>query len=449
MDKFYNREVELAELRRVSANIANTKGQLSVVVGKRRVGKTRLLKEAFFNHQAGKTLYFFISRKNESLLVSEFTEIIRNQFGAKFFNPSSLKDVIEYLLELSTQQPITLIIDEFQDIQRVNPSLFSDIQNIWDAYKQTSMMHFVCCGSMYNMMTRIFKDQDEPLLNRDDRFFRIQSLKPSYIKEIMLDLGVFSASNMLEWWCLSGGIPKYLEWLSLANKDESVFDYVISGSSPFIKEGAHRLVEDFGMEHQIYFDILNAISRGYTSRSQIRSVVDLDVALHLEKLEKSYGVIAKQNPISSKQTSRDSRFEIEDPFLKFWFKFIHSNISAVEMGNYDYIKEHIERDFKTFSGWELESLFKAILAESKRFNKIGSFWNAKGTNEIDIVAINELKKTVLIAEVKRNQDRYNENKLVEKAQELIRKMNLHGYEISYRGFSLDNLLEVMDEFASS
>lgn len=159
-------------------------------------------------------------------------------------------------------------------------------------------------------------------------------------------------------------------------------------------------------------------------------------------------MIAKKNPISSKITSRDSRFEIEDPFLKFWFKFIHNNFSAVEMGNYDYILEHIERDFSTFSGWELESLFKAILAESKRFNKIGSYWNTKGTNEIDIVAINDLNKNVLIAEVKRNQDRYNENKLIDKAQELIRKMNLHGYEISYRGFSLDNLEHVMDEFSA-
>lgn len=289
MDKFYNRESELAELRHVSRNIRDSKGQFSVVIGKRRVGKTRLLKEAFFSDSENNTLYFFISRKSEALLINEFSHIIHSTLGAKFFKPDSLRDIIEFLLDYSTHTPITLIIDEFQDIQRVNRGLFSDIQNLWDSYKQSSMMHLVCCGSMYNMMTRIFKEQDEPLLNRDDRFFRIQALKPSYIKEIMLDLGVFSASNMLEWWCLSGGIPKYLEWLSQANKNESIFNHVISGSSSFIKEGTHRLVEDFGSEHQIYFDILNAISMGYTTRSQIKSMVELDVALHLEKLEKTTG----------------------------------------------------------------------------------------------------------------------------------------------------------------
>jgi len=455
MQKFYNREDELSALRQVTANITRTKGQLSVVVGKRRVGKTRLLKEAFFRSEEGaeqrtthqaKALYLFVSRKSEVMLVSEFATLIELELGAKFFRPTSLKEVLEFLLDYATTQPLTLIIDEFQDIQRVQPSLFSDIQNLWDAYKQTTMMHLVCCGSMFNMMTKIFKEQDEPLLNRDDRFFKINALKPSTIKQIMHDCGVFSPKRMLEWWCLSGGVPKYLEWLSLASNNESVFDAVISASSPFIKEGAHRLVEDFGAEHQSQFDILAAISTGHTTRSQIKNFSSKANDFHLDRLERHFNVIRKVNPVSSGKMARDARFEIEDPFLKFWFKFIHSNSSAVEMGNYAYIKAHIERDFSTFSGWELESLFKAILAESQQFSQIGSYWNNKGTDEIDIVAINPLEKRVLIAEVKRQQAKYNPNILIAKAQPLLARMNLHRHEITYRGFSLDNLEDVMTEF---
>lgn len=446
MHKFYNRTEELNALRRVTQKLVETKGQLSVVVGKRRVGKTRLLKEAFFSAQGGNTLYLFISRKSEAMLVDEFSELIASRLGVKFFRPTSLREIIEFLLDYSTTQPLTLIIDEFQDIQRVQPSLFSDMQNLWDSYKQTAMMHLVCCGSIFNMMTKIFKEQDEPLLNRDDRFFKIDALKPSTIKEIMVDCGVYSAERMLEWWCLSGGVPKYIEWLSLADKDKPIFDSVISNSSPFIKEGAHRLVEDFGAEHQSHFDILGAISTGHTTRSQIKSLAGTATDFHLDRLEKNFNVISKVNPISSKKTARDSRFEIEDPFLKFWFKFVHSNSSAVEMGNYEYIRAHIERDFSTFSGLELESLFKAILSESKQFSQIGSYWNSKGTDEIDIVAINPLKKRVLIAEVKRKQSKYNENVLIAKAQMLISKMKLQHYAIEYRGFSLDNLEDVMSEF---
>ncbi|MCG3884418.1 AAA family ATPase [Photobacterium leiognathi] len=449
MKKFYNRETELSALTNITNNIEKTKGRLSVLVGKRRVGKTRLLREAFFNHDKGQTIYLFISRKHERLLVKEFSELIATELNAKFFTPQSLRDIFEFLLDYSSREKLTVIVDEFQDIDRVNPALFSDLQNLWDTYKSSSNMHLICCGSMYNMMTKLFKNKDEPLLNRDDHFFHIKPLKPSYIKEIMEDNGIYNESRFLEYWCLSAGIPKYLEWLTsnIVNDDDNVFEYVISHSSPFLKEGRHRLIEDFGTEHQNYFDILNAISRGKNTRSEIKDFVGFGVDVHLEKMESDFNVIVKSKPISSKEGARDARFEIEDSFLIFWFKFIHSNTSALAMDNYDYVKSHIERDFTTFSGWQLEALFKAILAESQQFNKIGSYWNAKGHDEIDIVALNELEKRALIVECKRQQSKYDENKLINKSQSLIQKMKLQRYNIEYRGFSLDNINEVMQEFA--
>ena len=89
MDKFYNREQQLQQLRAITAHIERSKGQLSVVVGRRRVGKTRLLKEAFA-HTAQPYLYLFISRKNEKALVEEFANIIGQQLNAKFFHPKNL-----------------------------------------------------------------------------------------------------------------------------------------------------------------------------------------------------------------------------------------------------------------------------------------------------------------------------------------------------------------------
>ncbi|PJC86290.1 ATPase [Vibrio sp. HA2012] len=446
MKKFYNRQKELKALQTVSAQIVETKGQLSVMVGRRRVGKTRLLNEAF--HQGNTPfLYLFISRKSESALVAEFAEIINSELGVKFFQPQSLRDIIEFLLDYTKQKPLTVIIDEFQDIDIVNPALFSDMQNLWDANKRDSMMHLVCCGSLYSMMTKIFKGKDEPLFNRDDRFFKIQPLQPSYLAEVMKDHNQFDAENMLRWWCLSGGIPKYLEWLTrFSAENDDLFEAVISEFSPLIKEGTHRLVEDFGSEHRIYFDILGAISKGNTSRARIENFLGMSVGVHLEKLDGVFDVITKKRPISSKENSRDIRYSISDPFLNFWFRFIHANKSAVEMENYEYIRRYIERDFTVYSGRELESLFVEILVESKQFGKIGGYWDAKGHNEIDIVAINDLDKKILIAEVKRQQKRYSEAKLIEKSHSLLNKLNLQGYDIEYRGFSLDNLVETMQEY---
>ena len=295
-------------------------------------------------------------------------------------------------------------------------------------------------------MTRLFKDEKQPLLNRDDHFFKINPLTPSYIQAIMKDNDKYNPKDLLIWWCLSGGIPKYLEWLNNAGK--APLEKLISNSSPLIKEGMHRLVEDFGSEHRAYFDVLGAIASGYNRRPRIESYLNAGVGVNLEKLEKDFDIIKKIKPITAKDSSRDIRYEISDEFLSFWFKFIYSNRSAVEIENFDFIKRVIDRDFDTYSGTQLEELFKSILAESKRFNHIGSYWNKKGEDEIDIVAIDDFNKKILIVEVKRQSKKYSEPKLIMKSKSLIEKLNKKGYDISYRGFSLDNLDDVLLEFSN-
>jgi len=444
VQKFYNRESQLATLREISGNIEHSKGILSVVVGRRRVGKTRLLNEAF-DSNTHQHLYLFIGRKSEKALVSEFTAILEFKLNSRFFQPTSLKDIFEYLFDYATKVPLTIVIDEFQDIERVEPGLFSDLQNLWDSYKKSAMLHLVCCGSLYNLMTRLFKDEKQPLLNRDDYFFKINPLTPGYIKAIMQDNGKYNPEDLLLWWCLSGGIPKYLEWLN--NAANEPLSSLISETSPLIKEGMHRLVEDFGSEHRAYFDILGAIASGYNTRPRIENYLAIGVGVHLEKLEKDFDIINKIRPITAKESSRDIRYEIADEFLSFWFRFIYSNRSAVEIENFDFIRRIIDRDFDTYSGKQLENLFKAILAESKQFNQIGSYWDSKGENEIDIVAIDDLNKKILIAEVKRQSRNYSETKLIMKSKSLLQQLNRHSYDVSYRGFTLDNLDNVLAEYA--
>lgn len=105
------------------------------------------------------------------------------------------------------------------------------------------------------------------------------------------------------------------------------------------------------------------------------------------------------------------------------------------------------RNFNTFSGKELETLFESILIESKQFNRIGGYWDSKGENEIDIVAIDDLGKRILIAEVKRQSKKFNPNQLLLKSAHLLNKLNLKDYAVDQRCFSLDNLDETMSEFS--
>ena len=441
--KFDTREQETRQLRQWSEQTASGQGLLTLMVGRRRVGKTALLNQTF-QSQERPSLYLFISRKQESLLCDEFATQIRENLHIPIFGtPSKLASVMEILLQYSTSHPLTLIIDEFQDIQRVNPAFFSELQNLWDKYKSHCRMHLICGGSLYSIMTRLFQNSREPLFGRADNRIHLQPLRPAYIAELLADKQTFSNEAFLQWFMLSGGVPKYLEMLHHASKGDNIWDALISENSLLIEEGQYRLAEEFGPENSRYFSILSAIASGRTSRPEIESLLEKSIGPQLERLENEFDIIQRHQPVLAKPGSRLVRYRIADAFLAFWFRFIYSNRSAIEIRNFAFVRKLVERDYPTWSGFWLEELIRQLLADSGQFNILGSYWERGNKNEIDIVAISDLDKTVLIGEVKRKSANIRINKLKEKAHRL--SLQLKGYKIAYRGFSLENIPELIDK----
>ncbi len=436
--KFYNRETESKQLLKWSQQAEVGQSSLTLLVGRRRVGKTALLQQVFQNKKA---LYLFISRKSESLLCDEFADQIRTQLDIPIFGePKRLRDILLVLFDYAKQQPLTLILDEFQDISRLNNGFFSDLQNLWDQNRSNIRMHLICCGSLYSLMTKIFQDSKEPLFGRADNRLNLQPLKPLYIAELLQDQQRFSSENWLTWYTLSGGVPKYLEWLSRTDSHSDLWSQWLSEHSLVIEEGKYRLAEEFGGEQNTYFSILACIANGNTSRSQIESILKMSVGPYLQRLEKEFEIIQRIIPVLAKPNSRQVKYRIQDAFLSFWFHFVHRYRSAVEIGNFEFLQQIIQRDFSSYSGVWLERLFQEQLADTGKYNIIGNYWESGNKNEIDIVAISELDKTVLIAEVKRNPKRIRLNQLKNKAIKL--EQQLKGYTFEYRGLSLDNLLKL-------
>ena len=131
------------------------------------------------------------------------------------------------------------------------------------------------------------------------------------------------------------------------------------------------------------------------------------------------------------------KYEIVDNFLAFWFRFIFKYQSLIEAENFDRLKEIIYRDISTFKGKFLEKLFIELLKEKQTFTKIGSYWERNNQNEIDIVAIDDIDKKVLICEVKLSEKRLDYNALVLKSQKLVQEYK--GYEIEYSLLSMKDI----------
>ena len=156
-----------------------------------------------------------------------------------------------------------------------------------------------------------------------------------------------------------------------------------------------------------------------------------------------YYVIQKYRPITAKPNAKTLKYRFVDNFLEFWFRFIHRNRDAVELHNYDFIKDIINREFSTYAGRLLEKFFIELLASTKMYNKIGSYWERSGENEIDIVAINDITKTILASEVKMNEKRNSQTRLEYRAEKL--KKYYPGYDIECVPLSLKDAERFFEE----
>jgi len=433
--KFYNRTKELAYLKNISDD-AKIVSRMTVIVGRRRIGKTKLIKVAY-----KKSIYLFISRKNEALLCEEFIIIIQNELDIKIFGEfKKFKDLFEYLMELSKTTSFTLVIDEFQEFLQINNTIYSDMQNIWDSYKDDSKMNLILSGSIYSLMKKIFEDKKEPLFGRANHKIHLKPFTVKTLEEILDEhYASYSNDDLLSFYILTGGVAKYVELFvdNQAFTFEKQLDLIFDENSLFIDEGKNLLIEEFGKEYTTYFSILSLISSSKTSRSEIESILEKNVGGYLDRLENEYTIIKKVKPIFAKEGSRTLKYEIIDNFFHFWFRFIYKNRSAIEIENYEYIKSVVKRDFKTYSGRFLEKYFIEKFKVSGKYSAIGTYWEKGNQNEIDIVAINEYEKKMLFAEVKRNPKKIDMERLEEKAQKLLQKHK--GYEVEFKGYSIEDI----------
>lgn len=438
--RFFDRKEEIASLREIRVR-SKKNAQFTVVTGRRRIGKTSLVWKAYEDEPI---LYFFVARKAERELCEDYQLEIESKLGVPIMGRAErFTDVFEFLMKLSTERPITLFIDEFQEFFRVNKSVYSDMQRIWDLYSPKAHINLIVCGSIYSMITKIFKDKKEPLYNRQTRFMTVRPFTPTVLKEILTEYHPgHTAEDLLALYSFTGGVAKYVQLLmdAGATTKSAMLNHIIKADSIFLGEGKAILIEEFGKDYGVYFSILSAIARGKTSRSEIESVVGKEIGGYLTKLENEYEIIAKKQPLFEKSSTKNVRYTIEDNFFTFWFRFIYKYSYMLEIENYESVKTIINRDYETFSGLMLERYFRRVLIERQAYTRIGGWWDRKGENEIDIVAENELDEEATFFEVKRKSGNIDMEVLEHKAAAFLRATGqFKGYKISYKGLSMDDM----------
>lgn len=439
--KFYNRTSELAELARIRTLSFNDYSRLTVVTGRRRIGKTSLIMKSV---EETPTIYLFVGRKNEAALCAEFALSI--QQAVDMYVPQgilSFGSLFRFLMEQASTRNFNLVIDEFQEFYNINPSVYSDMQNIWDQYRRKTHMNLIVSGSVYSLMQQIFQHSKEPLFGRADNIIKLSAFDTLTLKEIMSDYNpTYTNDDLLALYTFTGGIPKYIELLvdNATLTVEGMIRFMVRDNSSFTDEGKHLLIEEFGKNYSTYFSILGAISGGKNTQPEIEAVLgNKSVGGHIKRLIEDYDIIVRQRPILSKEGTQAVRYQIKDHFLKFWFNYFDRHRSLIEIKNFTGLQHIIQSDYPTFSGRALEYYFKQKLAESYLFKDIGSWWETKsGKYEIDIVALRLEKNKALVAEVKRQRKNFNPELLQTKVEHLKNKL-LSSYELESCCLSIEDM----------
>lgn len=440
--RFFDRETEFEKLREIEG-LSHEVAQFTIITGRRRIGKTEMVKKFYENRTM---LYFFVARKAEADLCDIFIEEIRTKLHIPIMDSKgmSFATIFKFIMELSQNQHITLFIDEFQDFYRVNPSIYSDMQNIWDNYKNKAHINLIVAGSVNTLMNKIFKNKKEPLFGRQTSTMHIRPFKPSVLKEIMAEYYPnYKKSDLLAIYTLTGGVAKYVELLIDRKKftEKKMLDMFFERDSYFLPEGKNMLVDEFGKDYGIYFSILTLIAQGRNTRSELEQTLNIkELSGYLKNLSEEYGLISKMQPIYEKSTNKNVHYTIDDQFLKFWFRFVYKYTHIIEAGGNEKLKTIAERDFTTVSGKSLEHYFNEVLKETGNYTRLGYWHDRKGENEIDIIAEDEVDNKIEFIEVKRQAKNFDEEILRGKVESFMNTVgSFNDYEIIYRGLSIEDM----------
>lgn len=407
--RFCDRKYELEELERIG-KLCSKSMHFTIISGRRRVGKTELVKRYCMDKEH---LYFFVGRKNISLLLEELSLIAKSKIE-QFPTILKFDEWLEFLLN-NTKEGTIIFFDEFQNFKYVDESIFSDFQKVLDRNKDKLKIHIVVAGSHVTLMNKIFSDNKEPLFGRATEKYTIKPMPFEHVSEMLAEIGVTDIKEQIMWHTVFGGIPKYYviaKEQGLVGKDifSALRVLLFRDFAPLRDEAKSVLSEEFGSEHPSYFSILEAVALGNSEMTTIANKSGINIksiSKYLGLLVKDFGYLDYEVPITENKPwkSKRGRYALSDNFFRFWFRYIYRNRSDYEIGNYDALIKKIKADFPALTGREFEKISKESLMKLNRdkkapfeFTKIGRFWQRD--KEIDIVALNDETKEILFAECK-------------------------------------------------
>lgn len=390
--QFWDRKKELELCKKIGKE-----NFFLVVKGRRRIGKTSLLKKVF-----PEATYIFVwPDKSLDWITAKITE----EYSLPSFK--NFIDLVDYLLD----QKKTVIIDEFQNFLGVDKSVYGEIQKLVDQRKR-DFLKLAVAGSSYSLMNKVLSSIASPLYGRRTAEITLSHLP---IKDIFENLKT-DIENFFKLWSVFEGVPYYYELVDRSPAEDNIKRLILSKNSILQEEGKAVLSVEFGQDSKTYNTVLTSIAEGKTKLNEIAGMFGnkkTETIKYIDLLRKEFRLVRRSTPLlSDPRKSREGQYGIIDNFLEFWLYFMERNRDYIEQERFREVEKFFEENFNGFLGRKFEK-FVINLIENKIIklpfdaDKIGRQWGSIPTEskesnqyEIDIICLNEKNREALFIECK-------------------------------------------------
>lgn len=396
LQHFINREHELEFLNR---KYAGNSPQMVVLYGKRRVGKTELIKK-FMSGKPG--IYILCTNDSMKENIEEMKRKFYELTGKEYFlnlEVSSFFDLFNYLSQEIGEKRAVIAIDEFPYLIELNRGVVSVFQKIWDELLVNNNLFVIICGSSVGMMETEVLGYKSPLYGRRTGEWSIAPMVFRHVKQFFNN---YDTADLFRIWAICGGVPYYLQKLDPSlTIEENIKQQILTKGEILYNEPRVLLKEEF-REPRTYTLILKYLSLGHNRQGEISSVTGIEkgnLSKYLSVLEDVH-IIEHILPLGVR---RRGIYEINDQLFRFWFRFVYPNMSDLEIGLVDEVFLRISPQLNAYYGKEFERLVieQVRLKEVEipfYFTEVRRWWHKD--KEVDFVVLNEDTGEILFVECK-------------------------------------------------
>lgn len=466
---FLNRSVELKRLNHLAES---GKGELLVVYGRRRIGKTALLLHWLEqNAQRSKgerkaknakeakramTAYWVAHKTSSDQLLVSFSRAVAPLLGEKVGAGDVVfpdwEAALSQVFRLGASERLLLVIDEFPYLVEACPELPSLLQKLWDHQGQGSQVVLAICGSQYHMMEDQFFSARQPLYGRATASMRVEEIPRA---EVGMFLPRYSESQLAQTLAVIGGVPSYLTmWDDRKPPLRNVEELVLSPGTLFRHEALFLIREELP-EPRTYLAILEALGANFMTPTQIAAASGVPrshVGKYLNTLVRLRFVSRLISVDRQERTgTRTSRYEIRDPYLRFHFAFIYRHPEWMEQGRIGQFRKRIEEQMDAYIGrqvyerWARDRLIAMGDAEALSFvpDEVGRAWTPR--LEIDVLAVNWKARCAVVGECKWRSRKMGPAELADLKARAARMERLEGFAFQYALFSKSGFTKPLRE----